>query len=93
MAFNNDNQGALFVNDKGDNPKRPDSRGRCVIDGKAYRISGWKRKAKSGSNYVSLAFTRSEEDDPTTDQQATGESAAVLTDVVTENQNEESAVF
>ena len=57
-TFNDELRGALFQNDKGDNPARPDYRGRCVVNGQAYRISGWKRKAQStGKPYLSLAFT------------------------------------
>ena len=52
-----DNSGALFVNDKGSNDKRPDRTGRAMIGGKLYRVSGWMKKDKSGSPYLSLSFT------------------------------------
>lgn len=58
QQFNNEMRGALFVNDKGGNNKRPDYRGRCTINGKDYRISGWKRRAvQSGQWFLSLSFT------------------------------------
>lgn len=41
--FDNTNRGALFVNDKGDNPNRPDYRGEINVDGKEFWISGWKK--------------------------------------------------
>jgi len=60
-TFNNELRGAMFRNDKGDNPNRPDYRGRCQIDGKPFRISGWVRQARTtGQNYLSLAFTADE---------------------------------
>lgn len=31
----------LFVNDKGDNPKRPDRKGKLNVGGTNYKISGW----------------------------------------------------
>jgi hypothetical protein len=48
-------KGVLFKNDKGDNDKRPDYRGSCVIDNVDYNISGWiKASKKSGDKYMSL---------------------------------------
>jgi hypothetical protein len=58
QSFNNELRGALFRNDKGDNPARPDYRGRCTINGTEYRISAWLRKAQAtGVTFMSLAFT------------------------------------
>lgn len=56
-TFNNELRGALFHNDKGDNPMRPDYRGRCQIDSKNYRISGWIRTSRAGQKFLSLSFT------------------------------------
>jgi uncharacterized protein (DUF736 family) len=48
-------KGVLFKNDKGDNDKRPDYRGSCVINNVDYNISGWiKASKKSGDKYMSL---------------------------------------
>lgn len=44
---------SLFVNDKGDNPKRPDLTGAAMIDGVEYKLSAWKSEAKSGTKYFS----------------------------------------
>jgi uncharacterized protein (DUF736 family) len=49
--------GALFVNDKGGNDKRPDYRGNCVINGATFAVSGWKRTSQAGKVYLSLAFS------------------------------------
>lgn len=47
--------GALFRNDKGDNPKRPDYKGSATIDGVCYWMDAW---VKDGSNgkFLSVAF-------------------------------------
>lgn len=50
-------EGALFKNDKGDNPKRPDYRGRCKINGQNYKLSAWVRTDRKDKKYMSLAFT------------------------------------
>ena len=51
-------KGVLFKNNaKGDNPKRPDYRGSCVIDNVDFNISAWiKTSQKSGDRYMSLKF-------------------------------------
>lgn len=51
-----DGQGSLFVNDKGDNPARPDRTGRVMIGGKMYKISGWiKESTTGGKPWLSLS--------------------------------------
>ena len=57
MAFEyKDGQGSLFVNDKGDNPARPDRTGRVMIAGKMYKISGWiKESTNGGKPWLSLS--------------------------------------
>lgn len=42
MAYEpKDGSGALFKNDKGDNPARPDYRGDITVGGVTYEISAW----------------------------------------------------
>lgn len=41
MSYDNTNTGVLWVNDKGDNPKRPDRTGSINVEGREYKISGW----------------------------------------------------
>jgi hypothetical protein len=54
MAYEmEDGQVSVFVNDKGDNPKRPDYTGRCMVDGKELQISLWKSTSQSGLDYLS----------------------------------------
>jgi uncharacterized protein (DUF736 family) len=55
MTFDPRNSGAIFANDKGDNPKRPDFTGNLDVDGRQFRVSAWWREArKDGSRFLSL---------------------------------------
>lgn len=60
MAEQRDNSGALFKNDKGDNDKRPDYRGDCLIDGTKYEIAAWIKDGRKGK-FMSLSFKVAEE--------------------------------
>ena len=48
--------GALFKNDKGDNPARPDFRGDIMLGGVLYEIAGWAKPkpANPSEKYLSL---------------------------------------
>ena len=65
MSYDNNMTGALFPNDKGDNPKRPDMRGPVEIEGVKYWISAWTRtgdKGKmAGKRYLSLKVQKDEQ--------------------------------
>jgi uncharacterized protein (DUF736 family) len=55
MQYDNTNSGTLFKNDKGDNDKRPDYKGKIDINGTEYNLSAWVREMKSGNGkYLSL---------------------------------------
>lgn len=56
--YDNTNSGAIFVNDKGDNDKRPDRKGSINVEGVDYWISGWIRKDKQDKPYMSLKVER-----------------------------------
>lgn len=56
-----DMSGALFANDKGENPKRPDCKGSCVVAGHLYDVAGWWETTKDGKPYLSLQFTEPHE--------------------------------
>ena len=61
--YDNTNSFALFKNDKGDNPKRPDYTGNLNVDGIEFRISGWIREGAKGkfiSGSVQLKESNSE---------------------------------
>lgn len=49
--------GALFKNDKGDNPARPDYRGDILLNGVLYEISGWTKPLPSDASkkFMSLS--------------------------------------
>ena len=53
--YDNNMRGAIFQNDKGDNPNRPDYKGNCEIEGVKYKVSLWK-KVKDGKPYATLQF-------------------------------------
>ena len=56
MAYEPKNsKGAVFANDKGDNPKRPDYKGDLMTpDGKLLKLSGWTQRTKDGKAFLSL---------------------------------------
>lgn len=58
MAYEpKDGSGALFTNDKGDNPARPDYRGDIMLGGVLYEISGWIKPLPSNAQkrFMSLS--------------------------------------
>jgi hypothetical protein len=50
-----DNSGSISKNTRKEKETHPDLKGKCVIGGKEYWISGWKKTNDSGP-WVSLAF-------------------------------------
>jgi hypothetical protein len=50
-----DNSGSISKNTRKEKDTHPDLSGKCVIDGKEYWISGWKKTNDSGP-WVSLSF-------------------------------------
>lgn len=64
MAFEQKElNGALFRNDKGDNPKRPDYKGSALIDGIHYWMDAWVKDGNSGK-FLSVAFKVKEKAEP-----------------------------
>jgi hypothetical protein len=57
--YDNTNKGALFKNDKGDNPSRPDCQGKININGIDHKLSGWWQTPKNGGEKF-LALKASE---------------------------------
>ena len=70
VTYDNTNGGALFPNDKKEKETHPDFRGSINVEGKEYWIKGWKKIAKSGMKFLSVAVNPKEaqipqtEDDP-----------------------------
>lgn len=56
-----DNSGSLFVNDKKKSPNHPDRTGSALIDGVEYYVSGWIKKDKNGTPFMSMAFKPKDE--------------------------------
>lgn len=62
MAYEQrDLSGSIFVNDRKEKDNHPDFKGQCLIDGKAYWVSGWKKKTGAGKTWLSLAFKAKDE--------------------------------
>jgi len=53
-TYDNTNTGALFPNDKGDNPKRPDFKGKINVGGTDYNVAGWRKELNNGKKFLSL---------------------------------------
>ena len=53
--YDNTNSGTFFVNDRKEKPNHPDYSGKINVEGKDYYLKGWKKTAKSGTNFLSLA--------------------------------------
>lgn len=53
---NKDMSGVLFPERDKKNEKGPDYRGKCVVNGKALEIAGWKKQSKNGNPYLSISF-------------------------------------
>lgn len=58
--YDNTNRGALFKNDKGDNPKRPDYTGTLDVGGVPHKLSAWLRESKKGDKFLSISVEPSE---------------------------------
>lgn len=52
----NNNSGALFLNDRKNKDSHPDFTGSCVIGGVEYWISGWEKQTRNREVMFSLAF-------------------------------------
>lgn len=61
MAYEQrDMSGALFKNNRREQPKHPDYRGDALIDGREYRLSAWIKEGQTGK-FMSLSFTPKED--------------------------------
>ena len=55
QTFDNTNSGTFFVNDRKEKENHPDYNCKINVEGKEYYLKGWKKVAKSGVNFLSLA--------------------------------------
>lgn len=51
----------LFMNDKGDNPNRPDRRGTGVVFGRTVKLSAWEKLDKNGNPFLSISLDEVDE--------------------------------
>lgn len=64
---------SLFANERKEGEKQPDYRGTVRIAGVLYRLSGWKRTAKSGTRWLALKIDKDRERQPATAKPAAAE--------------------
>ena len=60
--YDNTNGGALFPNDRKEKDTHPDLRGSINVGGVDYWIKAWKKDAKSGVKFLSLAVNPKDEE-------------------------------
>lgn len=56
-----DNSGSLFTNQRKVKDTHPDFNGSVMIGGVKYFVSGWKKVARTGKTFISMAFTPKED--------------------------------
>jgi uncharacterized protein (DUF736 family) len=57
------NNGVLFKNDRKEEDRHPDYKGKAMVDGKNYELAAWVKTSKSGNKFMSLSFKPSEKQD------------------------------
>lgn len=57
MAYDNNNQGAIFKNDRKQKDTDPEYKGSVTIAGVEYWVSVWLNKTKDGKPYFSHKYT------------------------------------
>jgi hypothetical protein len=63
VKYDQNNSGALFKNEKRMKDSHPNSRGKAMVGGKWYWISGWTKKSANDQPFISLAYTEMTEED------------------------------
>jgi hypothetical protein len=78
MGDNRNNSGSMGKNESKNNPAAnpnwPDFKGKAVVGGVSYWISGWVKKGDDGSKWMSLSFK--EKDSATAGDVPSGEAKA-----------------
>jgi hypothetical protein len=59
------NSGALFSNDfKGENPQRPDYKGKCMVNGVEMEMAAWIKGGENGKKkFMSISFSEPRQKD------------------------------
>ena len=87
------NSGALFKNDKGDNPNRPDYKG-TFTDGQGQELwlSAWVKKDKNGNSYMSIS-AQPKEKQSTAPTAKTNTAQTPKKEYITDNLEDDSLPF
>ena len=59
--YDNNMRGVLFIQDKGDNPKRPALKGNLEIEGQKYDLVCWDEVSRKGTKYYSVKIEKPQE--------------------------------
>ena len=78
--YDKTNTGTLNKNDKGDNEKRPDYKGKIDIEGTLYWLSAWIREGNDGK-FLSLKAEKAEKKTDTAKKSQTGGLAEMESDI------------
>jgi uncharacterized protein (DUF736 family) len=82
----NNNKGALFIDNKRTNEKAPQYRGNALVNGVQMKISAWVNVSqKDGSKYLSLKFENSDQpqvQQPTQPTQAPSQPKNAADDII-----------
>ena len=55
--YDNTNRGAMFIETDKKSDKGPDYSGSLNVEGKEYRIAGWKKESKGGKRFISISIS------------------------------------
>jgi hypothetical protein len=76
MTQQRPNSGTLFANDfKGENPLRPDYKGKCMVNGVEMEMAAWIKGGENGKKkFMSISFSEPrQKDTPKQEQKKLGE--------------------
>ena len=59
--YDDNMRGVLFIQDKGDNPKRPALKGNFEIEGQKYDLICWDQVSRKGTKYYSVKIEKPQE--------------------------------
>ena len=53
----NDNEVALFINERKESERHPDMTGKGLVGGKEWRVAAWNNTSKGGKKYIKMRFS------------------------------------
>jgi uncharacterized protein (DUF736 family) len=57
QQYDNTDKGVMFPNDRKQNDRQPDFRGKGNFNGVEFQVSAWKKTGRNGNKFLSLAFS------------------------------------